>query len=352
MKFLRELGLKRSLCKTDTQFRTYIRGLNGKTSLYMSLYSFDSTDPQRPWRVDYTTAIMDRAWWDFDSQGDIEQVKRDVAVLLSRIKQHGSDIRMVATGRGFHIHQMLSHSVRGRDWSNKLQHYEREMGKGLETLDGVGYPEKITRIPDTFNPKRNRWCVVIDTTQFMADPLGYIIPKKPDPSLKSHCPYRAGDALPGALDIRGWVAPPHSTNGALEAIPAAFLGGDGDTVPIPPCLDRAIRVNNPRHEIRVALVQHMAENLRWFGSASTMTAEMKKSIEDQITQFISTLKWNDYNEGITRKAIRTLLKYDRTPSCAWFVSRNLCPGQCWRYDGTVKITSGEQFITLSRYQNT
>ena len=73
--FPREIGLKRRVCKSQDQFMEYVRRLIGKSSVYTSLYSFTKADSNKPWRMDYTSATIDKAWWDFDSgdKGGIEQ---------------------------------------------------------------------------------------------------------------------------------------------------------------------------------------------------------------------------------------------------------------------------------------
>ena len=144
--FPRELGLKRAIVSGKNQYSLYLKKMRDKTSCYTSLYSFGKIEDGKP---DYTTAIIDRAWWDFDAgeRGGIELVKQDVAELISRLD---GDIRIVATGRGFHVHQLFKQPVSGHQFRLPLEHYQRRKAKGLATLDGVGFPEKMTRIPNTY----------------------------------------------------------------------------------------------------------------------------------------------------------------------------------------------------------
>tara|TARA_R100000005_G_C4996537_1_gene203366 strand:+ start:1297 stop:2316 length:1020 start_codon:yes stop_codon:yes gene_type:complete len=335
--FPREIGLKRAICKTKPVFINYVKNAGNKTSCYMSLYSFGSMS--KPWKVDYTSAVLDKAWWDFDdpNQADTEQARRDAQVLIHRLLDLGVDsknIRIVATGRGFHVYQLFKESYRGRDWSNALQRYERMMSKGLETLDGIGYPEKITRIPDTYNPKRSRWAVVVPINHLIKD---LPIPNKPDITFKEYCPYRGEEGVIDGFKLSEWVKTHPVDIMPQIPLPDDFVIGSAGTVPIPPCLEAAISTSNPPHHVRVALVQHMGENLRWFAPPEALDNEQTSAIEDEIVSFISSLGWRDYNESITRFGVRTTLKYSRTPSCAWFVQRNLCVGKCWRYDGTVRL---------------
>ena len=333
LNFPREIGLRRKPCDSRRDFDTYISNLNGKSSIYTSLYSFERRHPTRSWKFDPESVVIDRAWWDFDTteEYDIIQVKKDVAQLLSKLT---GDVRVVATGRGFHVHELFEKPVKGTAISKHIIRYENEMAKGLKTLDGVGNPQKLTRVPDTYNVTRKRWAVNIDAKRFHEDPLGYDIPTKPQHSLSNLDPFR-GKARDSAFSIVKWIAKTPQQTVFYEA-KAPFEGDIGtlDQVPIPPCLDKAMRHENPRHHVRVALVQHLADNLRWFAHPSTLSAKEKSDIADKIADFIGTLGWRDYNPHTSRFHINSLMDYEQVTSCAKLQARDLCTGPCWRDDGT------------------
>jgi len=309
-----------------------LRVLGSRSSCYTSVYSYERVDSMG--KIDYTSVVIDRAWWDFDSGelGTIEEVKSDVAVLLSRLD---GDVRLVATGRGFHIHQLFDKPVKGKHWVNKLQSYEKSMARGLKTLDGVANAEKLTRIPGTFNARRGRWAVPIPTNSFLLDPHSYNIPKKPYEGMEEYDPYIT--KVVGGFDFAGWS----ETNPYVEEVqaPQVFIGevSNAGEVPLTPCLERAIAVDNPSHHVRVALVQHMADQLRDFAHPDTIGREEKKAIEESIYEFISGLGWRDFKPHLTRQGIRTNVKYENTPTCKWYISKNMCAGKCWRYDGTTNV---------------
>ena len=300
LSFPREIGLKRAMCKNKSQWDSYVKLLGSRSSCYTSLYSF--TNLNEYGKADYASALIDRAWWDFDSGalGTIEEVKEDVAVLLSRLD---GDIRLVATGRGFHIHQLFDEPVRGLHWDRKLQTYEKIMAHGLKTLDGVGNLQKLTRVPGTYNPRRGKWAIPIDYKAFMANPAGFAIPKKPYAGMEKYDPYNG--SLNVGFDFVNWA----STAVIKDEVevPVGEIGeiSDSGEVPIMPCLERAIAVDNPSHHVRVALVQHMAEHLRDFAHPRSISAEEKKAIEESIFQFISGLGWRDFKPSRTRKGSRS-----------------------------------------------
>ena len=330
MLFPREMGLKRTPCANKAEFDRYVAKLGDKTSCYTSLYSFS----EKKWNgyrqvFDYQTAIIDRAWWDFDGMDD-PQVKDDAAALINRLE---GTVLAVATGRGFHIHQIFREPVREDRWTTELVRYEREMAEGLTTLDCIGTVDRLCRIPNTINPKRKRWCVVIDAKKFASDPQGYKIPKTPDASLLHLDPFKSHDS---SFSLVKWVHdnPPEQTSVEYDTMVGDIVSSD--TIPIMPCLD-SIHTSNPTHHVRVALAQHLLENLKNFAHPSTLTMDQKEKCIDEAIEFIKPLGWRDFKESISRRHLAGIVEMEGSQSCRWFVGKGMCKGKCWRYDGTVKI---------------
>ena len=323
--FPREIGLRRTPCENVGDFESYVKQINGKASCYTSLYSFERRDEYRGWKYDVNSVVMDRAWWDFDmlEDGNMEDVKKDVSILLSRLT---GDVRLVFTGRGFHVHQFFDKPVKGTAIARHLERYQKNRAKGLKTLDGVGFPQKLTRIPDTYNPKRGKWAVNIDADTFMVNPLSYNIPSKPQKELSHLDPFR-GDTPTDGFNIRTWIA----SNPIEEVAPVGKFNGDigsSGQIPIPPCLDKAMRHENPKHTTRIALVQHLAENLRWFAHPSSLSTQQKKESVESIVNFISKLEWRDFNEHTSRFHVNSIIDYEHVPTkCV------LDAGPCWAHDG-------------------
>lgn len=330
MQFPREIGLKRTFCDNAASFNRYVTKMWDKTACYTSLYGFG----ERKWNgrrmvFDYQTAIIDRAWWDFDGMDD-PQVKTDAATLIKRLK---GTVLAVATGRGFHIHQIFKEPVREDRWPTELVRYEREMADGLPTLDCIGTVDRLCRIPGTYNPKRKRFAVIIDAHAFAADPHGYEIPKRPQLSMTHLDPF--GDHS-SSFSLVKWVHdnPPEQVQHDVETSFGDIVGSE--TIPIMPCLD-SIHTSNPANHVRVALGQHLMESLRNFADPAHMSREEKQKCIDQAVEFIRPLEWRDFREGITRTHLASIVEMKGTPSCNWFVGKGMCKGKCWRYDGTVAM---------------
>jgi hypothetical protein len=335
--FPREIGLKRTVVGSKLLYKKYVNKMRTLTSCYTSLYSFDKMNEEG--RPDYRSARIDRAWWDFDAGelGGIEQVKRDVAELINRLE---GDVRVVATGRGFHIHQLFDKPVIGQEYRLPLEHYQKRMAKGLVTLDGVGLPEKMTRIPNTYNPKRGRWAVIINGRDFAKTPDTFDIPKRPVLVPDNMHPFKG--SVQEGFDFMGWMETytPNADDYAFIGATKVELDGEmlnAGSVPLMPCLARAVNTQSPNHHVRVALVQHMADTLRDFANPESLSPEQRQQVEDEIFDYIKGLGWKNWNPSLSRKGIRTNMKYRRVPSCAWFVARGMCTGKCWRYDGSTDV---------------
>jgi len=324
MSFPREIGLRRNVCDSRQDFNKYVSQLNGKASCYTSLYSFERRDPVKPWKMDADSAIIDRAWWDFDmlEGGTLCEVKDDVRTLLNRLN---GDVRLVFTGRGFHVHQFFTKPVFGMSVSRHIERYQKERAKGLKTLDGVGHPQKLTRIPDTFNPKRKSWAVNIPAKLFAEDPHTFAIPKQPVEEYKILDPFR-GASPDSEFDFIQWMA----DNPLQEVyhICDKFEGeiGTADLVPIPPCLQSLIYHENPKHKVRIALALHLAENLRNFAPPQSLTSQQKGQIAAQITTFMGTLGWRDFNPHITRHHVESIMGYAHAPDYCLVDA-----GPCWAH---------------------
>lgn len=325
IQFPRQVGLKRTFCYNKRDFVEYIKRLNGKTAIYTSLYSFDEVG-------NYDSAVMDRAWWDFDMNEDftMSDVKHDVAALIERLE---GDVRLVATGRGFHVHQMFKRPVRGREWALHLDRYERKMAEGLSSLDGVGYPEKLTRVSGTYNPKRRKWAVAIPAKEFAQNPFDFRIPEKPLPHYRHLCPFQGTFSVNDCFDLVKWahenpVPVRKQTSFVGEGVSVGAIVGE---CALPTCLERAINVSNPPHHVRVALVQEMRRQLAFYAAPSALSDDENHEITDKICLFIEGLDWQDYNEAITRRYVSgAVRKYEHAPSPLWYRKHNLCNGEgCW-----------------------
>ena len=122
------------------------------------------------------------------------------------------------------------------------------MADGLPSLDGVGYPEKMTRVSGTYNPKRGRWAVTIPAHDFAQNPFDYRIPAQPLPEYDDIDPFKGIITESECFDLVKWA---HENPIAVRKktyesnITTVSVGANTGECALPTCLDRAIRVSKP-----------------------------------------------------------------------------------------------------------
>ena len=166
----------------------------------------------------------------------------------------------------------------------------------------------------------------------MSDFVGYEIPRLPSKTLLYRDPFR-GEKVRGGLNIVRWIADNPAIERSFSPVKDLKVGA-ALSVPLPSCLERAAKASNPRHEIRVALVQHLSEHLRLFSPLDSVSRENRDQITEQIAGYISTLGWRDYVPAITFQQVRHIVNhYDHAPSPRWYTSKGYCDGSCWYCGG-------------------
>jgi hypothetical protein len=227
---------------------------------------------------------------------------------------------------------MFKRPVIGTSIAKHIDRYERGIAKDLDTLDGVGHPQKLTRIPNTYNTKRGKWAVNIPTYDFAEDPLNYEIPITPNKEYDIYDPFR-GRAVDSDFDIVKWISDNPQPQEVNTNIFHGKIGSSGQ-IPIPPCIDAAMRHENPKHPVRLALGYHLIENLRFFADPKTVSMGEKRSIVDEAVTFIEKLNWRDFKTSMTRMQMHSIIDHEQSPSCSWLSTNVGCKGSCWRDDGT------------------
>src|SRR3990167_4160677 len=167
--FPREIN--RKLVMNKVQALAMINELNGKQNVYTSVFAFEKTrdvtyDNKTILKADYESAIIDKIFFDFDSNGCFENVKKMHSFLMEHDIMHC----IYFSGRGFHLYIMTEEQS---DFKFKKDCYWNAgkffaemsgltIGKGEQfDLDSstIGDLARITRYPNTYNVKRQRFCI-------------------------------------------------------------------------------------------------------------------------------------------------------------------------------------------------
>ena len=117
-----------------------------------------------------------------------------------------------------------------------------------------------------------------------------------------------------------------------------------DGVKILPCLSAsACQVgSNPSHDARVQLVKYLAKRLRNFFPLDKIEPSLIEKHTEQIVAFIKTLDWADFDEGVTRYQVSTIMTKDYPQTCSMLFKKGHCLGKCRYWDKTCAITEVSQ----------
>ena len=107
-------------------------------------------------------------------------------------------------------------------------------------------------------------------------------------------------------------------------------------IKILPCLmEAACQVgSNPPHVSRASLAMYLGARLRNFLPVGRTTAQMREKHVTTISDFLGSLQWADYDEGITTYHTKTIVDGGYQESCASLIGKGLCIGKCQLWDGT------------------
>jgi hypothetical protein len=107
-------------------------------------------------------------------------------------------------------------------------------------------------------------------------------------------------------------------------------------IPIVPCLQKAIMVENPTHEARVYVTAWYRDILSL--GEKNINYESKANIINLILNELETISnynqvWLDWDKETTRYHVRYIVDGEYSaPSCSKLISKGYCAGKCWRYE--------------------
>lgn len=346
--FPREVGLFRKVVHSDSELERYWSSLQNSQCAYTSVYGFRAVKPSGK-RAEYNTAIVRHFVLDFDKKerkkgivydvsGDrvLEQVRRLHQVLLDKDVHHA----IWFSGNGFHIWIRLSKTHRpatgsevslikaaGRkvinDWRDALN---------LTCMDPTVPFDmaRLIRLPNSYNAKQHvgRWSIPLRSREILEGTWDSICEEA-----ESH---RDGAYIYGENGVDLPIEQVKKRRFDKSGPAVQFETVDMEGVKILPCLvSAACQVgSNPPHDARKSLVIYLASRLRNFLPVERTTPEMREEHIETICRYIHTLQWADYDEGVTRYHVGTIVDRGYQQHCASLESGGLCLGRCQLWDGT------------------
>jgi hypothetical protein len=232
---------------------------------------------------------------------------------------------IIFSGRGFHIYVLVE--VDPINTILDVMYFQNRMIAELNIdLDHtiLGNASHLIRIPGTFNPKRNRWCISLreqelndfEAIKRLAENQRTTIYKLKGNNLKLEH-HKSSDKFPER---------PLFTTISID-------NAGIDVHMIIPCLRTNIRPKGHlTHIERVYLTMYLSEFYRCYTPINQLSEEQITDLIDTIVDFFEPIL-NDFNEYITRYQVSKIVrKYEFCPNCDTLKAKGLCIENtfCWR----------------------
>ena len=164
----RLLFKKRKLVTTMHEFIRLINLHNGKTNLYTSLYKFNNILP----KIDYSSVEVDKIYFDLDNGKSHENMKK----LYKYANKNRYQYAVFFSGRGYHFYFLVKPTSKLRYPKEALRQSQIKIAEDCGLTIGqcehadidahvVGDTSRMTRIPNTYNIRRGRYCIPLSKKQ-------------------------------------------------------------------------------------------------------------------------------------------------------------------------------------------
>ena len=326
--------MKRKIVKNRQEYIEFIKAQNNRTNVYTTVYDFEHFSDMA--KID-SSVILNRIFLDFDAHdGNLVDAFYDLEATLYFIDGQQYEYNMFFSGKGFH---MFVEGERTSDIRN-IQAKHRSIKTRIkqdtlfplatgETLDDrVGQSTRLRRVPNTVNMSSSDdkgfpyYCIPIykkDVEFGLSHILG--LAKSPRKIKKVEGRKMDWPELPPIEAAEGEVS-------------ANIVEG---RLPILPCLESAVMVENPSHMARAYLVAWYRDILS--GCRPVSSNQDKEAILDKVVEEIKSIVesndevWLDWDEHETRKHAKfTVHGNYKAPYCRTkLIPEGYCIGRCWRY---------------------
>ena len=347
----------RKLVSNTSEFEKYWAGKNGVSNAYMTVYGYRATDAPNHRRVNLQTPVIRHFVLDIDPKNfkardrpsvdpkyTLEQTQRLHQYLLKQDIEHG----VWYSGGGFHIWvaldkpyipssgaQVSAVKEAGmtlvNDWIHKLDLYCSDPAVPFDTSG-------LIRIPNSYNAKRGYWSIPLTSEELNNHDIWSIMELALEPRSGKYTYGEKGAVLDVKKPSEREAIFKHSS--PIVDIPTMSMDG----IKILPCLSAsACQVgSNPSHDARVQLVKYLAKRLRNFFPLDKIESGLIEKHTEQIVAFIKTLDWADFDEGVTRYQVSTIMTKDYPQTCSMLFKKGHCLGKCRYWDKTGAITEVSQ----------
>jgi len=313
--------MRRRVVKTKSEYINWFNQYNGKMNCYTTVYDFEDINDNT--QID-SSVILDRMFLDFDAHDKpLELAHEDFVSVAKRLEEQDILFRSYFSGKGFHI---IAKGERVTD-IRSIQQYYSELAKDYPTLDRTGIQiTRLRRIPNSMNLSSTYG----DDKSYFCTPVNYKLGDL-DLILETAKTMTPIDIEYGSKKIVFPSVKPIEVSDIEVEMPKPI-----GKIPILPCLNNAIMVENPSHYARVYLIQWYRDLLS--GRERNLPLEQQAELINTVMSELKTIAsrdeiWLDWDENVTLKNVRWMVsKGYHAPSCeAILVPQGYCIGKCWRY---------------------
>ena len=314
----------RYLVENWEELERYWKGKNGSGNAYFTAYGYRRTQAPKHHRAEYNTAIVRHFVMDFDCK---DFRNRGAEVEFSVMQQQV---------RRLHEHLLLNDYHHFIWFSGGGYHIWVPFSEPFLPTDGL----EVTRIKSAGRTLISNWHNELDlpcndpTVAF--DLAGMIrLPNLIELSQTPRSGYIELGNTPLTLKLPKKRNPFNSIKKKRNTdLPTISL----NKMVMLPCLAQAaLGEGNPIHRARYHLASFLADRLRWFFPAETLTEEEKNKHVEDIVQICSEQGWVDYNENVTKTQVESIVfKGYSHATCNTLIQEGICIGKCRYYDGTAE----------------
>ena len=318
----RKHQLTRQIVNSREEFKLFLERFNNKMNCYTSVYDYKRFGNNQ---AVVSSVILDRLFLDFDSHGKpLDLSLQDTKLVVKYLNNMDYEYEIFFSGNGFHVFVYGEISDNIRDIQQFFYKLYPMAVNG--TLDKSGVQtRRLRRIPNTVNMNTKDFLYCIPLTLEQLTTIDEII------ALASNPPFSAPKRYGNTKVV--WPKAPSIGNAPVEISEVKRVG----KLPILPCLNNSIMVENPTHEARYYLVSWfrtlLADNKKCYDADKN--SQIMDMIIDEIKKIASHDNvWLDWDEETTRYHAWYTVNNDggyMAPTCEKLISEGYCVGKCWRF---------------------
>jgi hypothetical protein len=312
--FPREVGPPRKVVNNLKEYLDFLNLYNGKKkAVYHSIYKFDKFNCDKP---DYSSAIVDTLFFDFDDKScnAYEECKKLHTLLLEQDLKHF----IVMSGRGYHLYLFtkvqelgnIKEAIKGGQL-----YFINKLGLNVDK-QVIGNPAQLARVPNTYNVKGGRFCILLEKGQF---DMGDSVIKE---NAKKQNFIKDGNIGTKLFDL----TPFDKKDETNDVIDYEEVNASSD-IPIndfPPCILKLLRKGNCGWKDRYIIIIYLRER----GYSQQETLQLLKDFLDE-NKFIHCIREERQLQYLyTRRDLMF-------PTCKELIRDGYCMKMCKQYDEVV-----------------